>query len=428
MRRLAAVLAICGMISGGAYADRDGKGDRVRAKGDVIVRGTTEKPLLAIEQEGLCDPDLSDAELTRAFVAVSNVGGTALAFDLDGFNADGTAIDQEHIDQVIRVKEAAKYRWMPTVVHVLGSIEDADFETRLNAVETTAETFRRDWSIVWWIDGPQSKALVEAFRAKAPRLTVLAPWNGDIQLVVDPDHAFPGRPAALLGAVPEDHEITRNAILPDDPASYEALEAHNRTEAELEQWYPSSVGLSWEERLDGFEMLYNGRGMDGWTIMGDPEGFASVGGRIEWVQPGGWKVQSRERYGDFVLRLEWKLHHEGANSGLFLRAPRANRESKMGFEFQLMGDYGEEPHKNGTGAVYDVLAPTANASRPVGEWNELEIYLNGPIYRATLNGEVIQDVNFDEHDELRNRLREGFISLQDHDNPVSFRNIRVKRL
>jgi len=100
----------------------------------------------------------------------------------------------------------------------------------------------------------------------------------------------------------------------------------------------------------------------------------------------------------------------------------------MGFEFQMMGDHGEAPHKNGTGAVYDVLAPAVNAARPVGEWNELEIYLNGPHYRATLNGEVIQDVNFDEHEELRYRLREGFISLQDHGDRVSFRNIRVKRL
>jgi len=428
MRHVTAALLIGGLFLVPAHAERDSKGDRVRVRGDVILRGATEKPLLAVEQDGICDPALTDAELTRAFIAVSNVGGTALAFDLEGFNADGTALDPAHVETVIRIKDAANYRWMPTVVRVLGALEHADHATRLNAVQTAAETFRHAWSIVWQIDGPHSQALVDVFRAQAPGLTVLAPWNGDIQLVVDPDHAFPGRPAALLGGLPGDHNRTRNAILPDDPASYEALEAHNRTDTELAQWYPTAVGLTWEERLEGWEMLYNGRGMGGWTVMGDEEGFVSRDGRIEWARPGGWKVQSRDRYDDFVLRLEWKLHEPGANSGVFLRAPRTNRESKMGFEFQMMGDHGEAPHKNGTGAVYDVLAPAVNAARPVGEWNELEIYLNGPHYRATLNGEVIQDVNFDEHEELRYRLREGFISLQDHGDRVSFRNIRVKRL
>ena len=106
----------------------------------------------------------------------------------------------------------------------------------------------------------------------------------------------------------------------------------------------------------------------------------------------------------------------------------ANRESKMGFEFQIMGDFGEEAHKNGTGAVYDVVAPSVNASQPAGHWNDLELILDGPRYRAILNGVIIQDLNFDEDDELRHRLRNGFIALQDHGSAVAFRNIRIKRL
>ena len=181
--------------------------------------------------------------------------------------------------------------------------------------------------------------------------------------------------------------------------------------------------------LDGWAILFNGRSLDGWGATGwNPEGFIAKDGMIVRNRGGGDSLRTRDRYDDFVLRLEWKLSREGANSGIFLRAPRENRESKMGFEFQLMGDYGEEPNKNGTGSVYDVIAPTANPSRPIGEWNDLEIVLDGPHCKATLNGVVIQDLNFDEDEELRHRLRNGFIALQDHGSAVAFRNIRIKRL
>jgi len=78
--------------------------------------------------------------------------------------------------------------------------------------------------------------------------------------------------------------------------------------------------------------------------------------------------------------------------------------------------------------VYDVLPPKLNAAKPAGEWNTLEIMFTGPMLKATLNGKIVQDVNFDEHEELKYRLRRGFIGLQDHAHYVAFRNIRIKKL
>ena len=86
-----------------------------------------------------------------------------------------------------------------------------------------------------------------------------------------------------------------------------------------------------------------------------------------------------------------------------------------------------EPHKT-VPALYDVLPAIKVAARPEGEWNEVEIMLTGPYLKATLNGVLVQDVNFDEHEELRYRLRRGFIDLQDHDSYVLFRNVRIKEL
>ncbi len=412
-----------------AEGDKDKASDRLTIKNGSIHRGKDPKAVLAVQQTGLCKPGLTDEELIKAFIRVSEVGGTALCFELGGFSADGTALDPAHAKAAYKLKDAANYRWMPTVVHVLGALRDADDETRLNAVRTAAKFFGDVWSVLYWIDGPKSEELAKELKERAPKLTVLAAAGGDVQLVTDAKDARENGPALLLGALPAKSGALRHCILPDDPASYEALEEFNRQPAERAAWQPSTVGLSFEERNDGWISLYDGKSLDGWSIVGDnKKGFESKDGMISWVAGGGRKLQSRDRYGNFILRAEWKLYAPGANNGMYFRAPRANRESKMGFEFQVFGDYGKKPDKNSTGSVYGVAPPKVNATKPEGEWNQIEVYLSGSMYHATLNGVVIQDLDFDKNPELKYRLREGFICISDHGNRASFRNIRIKTL
>ncbi|MFP6616396.1 MAG: DUF1080 domain-containing protein, partial [Candidatus Hydrogenedentota bacterium] len=156
--------------------------------------------------------------------------------------------------------------------------------------------------------------------------------------------------------------------------------------------------------------------------------FIENHGGISWNGYGGDRVISRKRYDNFILRLEWKLYRHGGNSGVFIRAPRDNRESAMGMEIQIFGDPGEEPNKNSSGAIYDVLPATSNPSNSIGTWNQYEIVADGPQIRVTLNGVVVQDVNMDDDEILVHRMRNGFIKLQDHGNRVTFRHIRIKEL
>ena len=196
-------------------------------------------------------------------------------------------------------------------------------------------------------------------------------------------------------------------------------------------WSPDNSLLSEEEREEGFVSLFNGRDLDNWWSYkhGEESFRINEEGYIEWYQGGAGAIMTRERYDNFVLRLEYKIPDMDANSGVFLRAPRAARQSRIGFEFQIMGDsHLTEPENQSTAAVYDVLPALTVAVRPEGEWNKVEIMLDGPRYRATLNGILVQDVNFDEIEEMRYRLRRGFIGLQDHGDYVVFRNIRIKQL
>jgi len=185
--------------------------------------------------------------------------------------------------------------------------------------------------------------------------------------------------------------------------------------------------LSPEEQQEGFSPLFDGQSFLGWALTGEPGCWAVQDGEIRWLQPGGRYLLTRRRFKDFILRFEWKIE-EGGNSGVFLRMPLAGRQSRIGMEFQLLGDYGEEPHENGTGSIYDVVAPSQNAAKPAGEWNTAEVVCDGPYFRATINGVQVQDTNLDNHPVLKHRLKEGFIGLQDHGNPVAFRGIRIKEL
>lgn len=429
MRTVCMGLGMVLAIAAAASAKEDGRGDRLRIKDETIVRGTTTRPILAVQQTNLCVPGLSDEQLIKTFVRVSETGGTALCFDLQGFNADGTALDAKNVQTAMKLKDAANFRWMPTVIHVLGSLQNADEAMRLNAIRTTAKTFANVWSVLYWIDGPKSGELAKEFRKLAPNVIVLAEDGGDVMLISDAKAAIKGKASLLLGALPPTDAPVKHCILPDDQTSYDALEEYSRQPAELKPWTPSTFGLTEEEKKDGWISLFDGKTLDGWSIVGDnKKGFEAKDGMISWVAAGGRKLQSRDRYDNFTLRAEWKIYAPKGNNGMYFRAPRANRESKMGFEFQMFGDYGKKPDKNSTGSVYDVVPPKANAGKPEGEWNQIEVTLNGSLYKATLNGVLIQDLDFDKNPELKYRLRNGFICISDHGNKASFRNIRLKKL
>jgi hypothetical protein len=416
-------------VAANASAKKDGPGDRVSVRGDKIYRGTSPKPVLAVQAKGLCKPGVTDEELIKAFVRASEVGATALCFDLPGFNADGTALDQKYVDAALKIKDQSMGRWMPTVIRVLGSVQDADDAVRMNAVRTAAKTFEDVISVLWWIDGPKTADLVKEFRSAGPKLTILAPFEGDVDLVTNAKDGREGHASVLLGAVPPKDGPVRNCILPDSEESYKALEDYNRTSAEMKPWHPSTVGLSSKERKEGWISLFDGRSLDGWTITGsNQKGFAVEDGAISWAASGGGGLQSRDRYDNYILRLQWRIGGPKINNGIHLRAGRANRNSRSGFEFQMLGDYGKKPEKNSTGSVYEVIPPVSAAQKPDGEWNDLEIYLNGPKYKATLNGVVIQDLDFDKIPEMKYRARSGFICITDHGGKASFKNLRLKKL
>jgi hypothetical protein len=198
-----------------------------------------------------------------------------------------------------------------------------------------------------------------------------------------------------------------------------------------------------QEPPKGFEPLFNGKDLTGWKVnkggkmdvWGAENGLLFVKGK-----GGGWLMTEKE-YADFELRLDYKLPSKG-NSGVALRSPLDGDPAYRGMEIQLLDDHWHMDTKNFkgglrptqlTGAIYDVVPPAKDATKPVGEWNQMQITAKGRQITIVLNGTKIVEANLDDHksraDKHPGLLREkGHLGLQSHDGRVEFRNLYVKPL
>ena len=171
----------------------------------------------------------------------------------------------------------------------------------------------------------------------------------------------------------------------------------------------------------GYRSLLNGndlRGADGYGWEGADADAAKcwrlTDGVLECTgQPGPW-LRSLREYGDFSLRLEYKLQ-PGGNSGVYVRVPRgsAHRGRELadgnpsGVEVQLLDDaaerYADIQPAQFSASIYLVAPASPHVSRPAGQWNTLAIDCQGTTYRVTHNGAVVVDADATTVSELKDR-------------------------
>jgi len=193
-------------------------------------------------------------------------------------------------------------------------------------------------------------------------------------------------------------------------------------------------------------VLFDGKNLNEWTNdKGEAAGWTVHDG-IVTVKAGAGSIISKRQFADCQLHVEWKtpseIKGEGqgrGNSGVFLQ----NK-----YELQVLDSYNNPTYSNGqAGSVYKQHIPLVNASRKPGEWQSYDIIftaprfnvdssLKSPAFMTVLhNGVLIQN-----HIELKGVTRyigqpkyekhpfKQPLSLQDHGNPVSYRNIWIREL
>ncbi len=190
------------------------------------------------------------------------------------------------------------------------------------------------------------------------------------------------------------------------------------------------------EPPEGFKSLFNGKDLTGWKATGEMEVWGADAGKgVLFVQGGGggWLMTEAE-YGDFELRLEYKMPKMG-NSGVGLRAPLKGDPAYAGMEIQLLDDPNWKNLRptQQTGSIYDVVPAAKVNSKPFGEWNTMRIVAKGRHVLVAHNGEKLVDANLDEFKEHFKRhpgltRAKGHIGLQSYNFRVEFRNMFLKQL
>lgn len=182
---------------------------------------------------------------------------------------------------------------------------------------------------------------------------------------------------------------------------------------------------------EGFVPLFNGSDFTGWDINPDRGAWKVEDGVMHcYGKPNvPYVILTRRKFENFELMLEFKMSPR-CNSGIMVhQAERGwGRESRIGMELQISDDAGKDPSVYSCAAVYNVIPPLYNAVRPANHWNTYHITLDWPFLQIQLNGQLVQNVNLEKHPQLKYRLRNGYIGLQNHGSEVEFRNIYIREL
>ena len=122
----------------------------------------------------------------------------------------------------------------------------------------------------------------------------------------------------------------------------------------------------------GFERLYDGKTLSGWTLVnGHGPGYVpGAGGVLTCPTDGGGNLFTEREYSDFHLKLEFKLS-PGGNNGIGIRAPLQGDAAYVGMEVQVLDDPAPEYAKlepgQYHGSIYKVCAARRGALKPTGE-------------------------------------------------------------
>ena len=189
---------------------------------------------------------------------------------------------------------------------------------------------------------------------------------------------------------------------------------------------------------EGFTPLFNGKDLTGWKATGKKDVWGAENGVLYVSGGGGGWLMTEKEYGDFDLMLEYKLP-KGGNSGVAVHSPLKSDASYSGIEIQILDNpwYLDPKNYKGlkpvqlTGAIYGVVPPSKDATKPAGEWNKMEITSKGRQLTVHVNGTTVVDANLDDYKDHAGQhpglLRtKGHLGVQCHTDRVEFRHIYVK--
>jgi hypothetical protein len=190
-------------------------------------------------------------------------------------------------------------------------------------------------------------------------------------------------------------------------------------------------------REKGFESVFNGKDFTGWA--GPLDNYQVKDGAILCRPHKGGTIYTKAQYGDFVVRLEYRLPPAG-NNGLAIRYPGKGDTAYVGMcEVQVLDDtakrYARLDPRQYNGSAYGMVPAQRGYLRPVGEWNYEEVTVKGSTIKVELNGTIILDADLSKVTKYMANSphpgkdrKAGHFGFAGHSDPVAFRKIEIKRL
>ena len=189
---------------------------------------------------------------------------------------------------------------------------------------------------------------------------------------------------------------------------------------------------------EGFKSVFNGKDWEGWD--GPTDNYEIVDGAIQCRAHKGGTVFTKEEFGDFVVRVEFKLPPAG-NNGLAIRYPGTGDTAYDGMcEVQVLDDtapeYGKLDPRQFCGSVYGMAPAHRGYLRPLGEWNFYQVSVKGPMILVELNGtpvtfadvsRITPEMFMANHPHPGKDRTTGHFGFAGHDDPVAFRNVMIRK-
>ena len=220
--------------------------------------------------------------------------------------------------------------------------------------------------------------------------------------------------------------------------------------------------LTDSEQRSGWELLFDGNTTDGWrnyqrdTVS---DGW-SIGDGVLTCRKGAGSLITTRKYDNFELAIDYRISEAGNSGILFHVTEDGKKPWHSGPEIQLLDNVGNTKAPWKSGWLYGFYKPTiprwsvrartasgvkapdnVDATRPVGDWNQLylrvtkaqcEVAMNGVSYfRFRKNDdqwkELLAKTKFAKFPQF-GKAETGHICLQEHGNVISFRNIKLREL
>ena len=205
--------------------------------------------------------------------------------------------------------------------------------------------------------------------------------------------------------------------------------------------------LTDSEKSEGWELLFDGKSMDKWKNFkkdGVSDKWQIKDGAMVLTAKGGGDIMTKKIYKNFDLKLEWKISEAG-NSGIFFLADeKGARIYSHAPEIQILDNERHSDRKkpnHRSGSLYDMITSPPESHKKAGEWNQVRIMLKDKHLKVWQNGVQTVDIVIDSSkwkelvaaSKFKNwkgfaANESGAIGLQDHNDVVSFKSLKIKAL